>query len=160
VTLLSALAKQTPSTWIVWLARRAGSQPIRRVLNDPLRERDHLAARANALATRGEGHVEFFAQAQVQSLEADGDGLVVRALVAGDERSFSVERVVANVGYQPDDSLCRELHVHDGRAGLRQPEPNFYVLGSKSHGVRPSLIRDGFEQVREAFALIAGKGRP
>ena len=41
---------------------------------------------------------------------------------------------------------------------LRHLEPNFYVLGAKSHGRNPGfLLQAGFEQVREVFALIAGK---
>src|SRR5262249_20298336 len=40
---LAALAEKHPSTWIVWLARGAGSQPLRRLMNDPLRERDQLS---------------------------------------------------------------------------------------------------------------------
>ena len=41
---------------------------------------------------------------------------------------------------------------------LRNPEPNFYVLGSKSYGRNTHfLLRTGFEQVREAFGLITGK---
>jgi thioredoxin reductase len=164
VTLLAKLAEGAASTWVVWLARRAGSQPIRRVLNDPLRERDHLAARANNLATRGEGHVEFFAQAVVQSVEEDegGEGLVVRALVGGEERHWQVERLIANVGYEPDGSLYRALQVHEGEAPpgaeRNNPEPNFFVLGSKGHGRQQTfLLRTGFEQVREAFGLIAGR---
>jgi hypothetical protein len=187
VCLLAQLAQQTPSTWIVWLARRAGSQPIRRIMNDPLRERDHLAARANMLATRGEGHVEFHAQSIVEEIEAYGDdGFVVRALCGGEERSWEVDRLIANVGYQPDNSLYRELQVHEcfasrapiklpgavmdhkgcdnltmpahGAASLRHPEPNFYVIGSKSYGRNAGfLLRNGFEQVREVFTLIAGK---
>jgi len=185
VSLLAKLAQQAPATWIVWLARRAGSQPIKRVLNDPLKERDHLAARANMLATRGEGHVEFHAQAQIQAIEEDGDSFLVAALVGGEERSWQVERLVANVGYEPDNALYRELQVQEcyaslapmrlaaalaqqtgdgltmpalGAAALRNPEPNFYVLGSKSYGRRAHFfMRSGFEQVREAFTLITGK---
>jgi thioredoxin reductase len=159
VCLLAQLARQTPSTWIVWLARRAGSQPIRRVMNDPLRERDQVAARANMLATRGEGHVEFHAQSIVQEIESYGDeGFVVRALCGPEERSWEVDRVIANVGYQPDDDLYRELHVSVQAGSLRQVEPNFYILGSKSHGRNAMfLLRNGFEQVRDVFALIAGK---
>jgi len=45
-----------------------------------------------------------------------------------------------------------------GAAALRNPEPNFFVLGSKSYGRRPHFfMRSGFEQVREAFTLITGK---
>lgn len=188
VALLAKLAEQTPGTWIVWLARRPGSQPIRRVLNDSLRERDRLAATANMLATRGEGNVEFHAQSQVQSIEThNADSFTVHATVAGEERSWQVERIIANVGYQPNPSLYRELQVQEcfaslgpmklaaslsqhagsdslavpaqGAAALRNPEPNFYILGSKSYGRLPNfLLRTGFEQVREVFTLIAGKG--
>ena len=41
---------------------------------------------------------------------------------------------------------------------LRLPEPNFFVLGSKSYGRHSTfLLRTGLEQVREVFTLIAGK---
>jgi hypothetical protein len=186
VCLLAQMAQQMPSTWIIWLARRAGSQPIRRVMTDPLRERDQLAARANRLATRGEGHVEFHPQSVVQEIESDGDSFLVTALCGSEERSWQVERIIANVGYEPDNTLYRELQVHEcyasfgpmklaaalaehrggdclsvpaqGAAALRNPEPNFYILGNKSYGRSANfLLRTGFEQVREVFTLIAGK---
>jgi thioredoxin reductase len=184
---LAALAKKHPSTWIVWLARSAGSQPIRRVMNDPLRERDLLASKANTLATRGEGNVEFHPGAVVESVEHAGkDGFLVTARVGGSMRTWEVERVIANVGYEPDNRLYRELQVHEcyaslgpmalaaallkhaggdglavgaqGAQTLKHPEPNFYILGMKSYGRSSNfLLRTGFEQVREVFTLIAGK---
>ena len=46
-------------------------------------------------------------------------------------------------------------------AALRTTEPNFYVLGAKSYGRNTYfLLRTGFEQVRDAFALITGKADP
>ena len=46
-----------------------------------------------------------------------------------------------------------------GAQALRNPEPNFYILGAKSYGRNSNfLLRTGFEQVREAFTLITGKG--
>ncbi len=149
VCLLARLAQETPSTWIVWLARGAGSQPIRRIVNDPLRERDQLAARANMLATRGEGNVEFHPQSIVGAIEAHGDGFTVRALCGREQRSWQVDRIIANTGYDPDDSLSRELH---------EAEPNFHVLGSKRSGRDSNfLLQAGFEQVRDVFARLAGK---
>jgi hypothetical protein len=97
-----------------------------------------------------------------------------------------VDRVIGNVGYTPDNGLYRELQVHEcyaslgpmslaaallrhggsdsltapaqGAALLRNPEPNFYILGAKSYGRSPNfLLRAGFEQVREVFTLIAGR---
>jgi hypothetical protein len=158
---LAELAEKHPETWIIWLARGAGTQPLHRHTNDPLRERDRLAVRANTLATRGEGVVEFHNQTSVDAIETLGPekGFRVAARTAGKPRTWDVDRVVANVGYGPDASLFRELHVGEvAMAGLRRPEPNFYILGGKSYGQNSQfLLTDGFEQVRQVFALITGQ---
>lgn len=183
---LAALADKEPSTWVVWLARCGNSQPIRRHMNDPLPERDRLAQRANMLATRTDGNVEFRNQACIESLESADGGVKVTARIAGKATSWTVERVIANVGYAPDAGLYRELQVHEcyasqgpmgvaaallkhgaadclavpplGANVLKTPEPNFYVLGAKSYGRNSHfLLKNGFEQVRDVFTLIVGK---
>jgi thioredoxin reductase len=161
---LAALAEKHPSTWVIWLARRPGTQPIKRIVNDPLRERDQLAVRANTFATRSDGNVEFRSNVIVEAIETSGPdkGFKVRGRVAGKPMTWDVERVIANVGYSPDRGLYRELQVHEcyasfgpmglaaallkhgggdcltvpsqGAAVLRTPEPNFYILGAKSYG--------------------------
>jgi hypothetical protein len=188
VSNLAALAEKHPATWVIWLARCAGSQPIRRLLNDPLRERDALAVRANSLATRCEGNVEFHPQTLVESVEFHGPerGFRLIASCAGKPSTWDAERIIANVGYTPDTDLYRELQVHEcyaslgpmalaaalqkhagvdclsipaqGAATLRNPEPNFYILGAKSYGRNSHfLLKTGFEQVRDVFTLITGK---
>ncbi len=167
---LTALAQDNAATWVIWLARGAGSQPLKRVANDPLRERDRLAVRANTLATRAEGNVEFHAQAVIEAIESAGPdkGFRVTTQCAGQERVWEVERVIANIGYVPDTLLCRELQVHEcyatqgpmnlaaalskhagadclqipaqGAAALRNPEPNLYILGAKSYGRNSSFL--------------------
>jgi thioredoxin reductase len=185
---LAALAEQNTSTWVVWLARGAKSQPIKRVANDPLKERDRLAVKANSFATRGEGNVEFHPQSAVEAIEWLGPdrGFQVTARTGGKPKTWEVDRVIANVGYTPDSGLYRELQVHECYASLgpmalaasllkhaggdclsippqgpnvlRNPEPNFFILGAKSYGRNSNfLLRAGFEQVRDAFTLIAGK---
>jgi thioredoxin reductase len=185
---LAALAEKHPETWVIWLARGGSTQPIKRLANDPLRERDRLAVRANQLATRGDGNLEFHHQAAVEAVEFAGAdrGFRVTARVAGKPRTWEVERVIAHVGYTPDTGLYRELQVHEcyaslgpmalaaalskhagadclsipaqGPAALRNPEPNFFILGAKSYGRHSHfLLKTGFEQVREAFTLITGK---
>lgn len=185
---LAALAESHPATWVIWLARKANTQPIKRQAGDPLRERDRLAVRANSLATRGDGNLEFHPQSLVEIVEWLGadKGFRVTARCGGKPRTFEVERVIANVGYTPDNGLYRELQVHEcyaslgpmnlaaalakhagadcltipaqGAAVLRNPEPNFYILGMKSYGRNPHfLLRTGFEQVRDVFTLITGK---
>jgi thioredoxin reductase len=182
---LARLAEKHPATWVVWLARGGGTQPIKRFANDPLRERDQLAVRANMLATRGDGNVEFHGQTVVTAIDCAGadKGFKVRTLSAGKTRTWEADRLVANTGYSPDNTLYRELQVQEScaslgpmnlasallkqagsdcltvapleAAALRCPEPNFFILGSKSYGRYSNfLLRTGLEQVREVFVLI------
>jgi thioredoxin reductase len=188
VAALAGLAEQQPETWVIWLARTVGTQPIPRFPNDPLKERDRLAARANTLATRGDSNVEFHNQAAVEVIDTAGPdkGFRVSGRCAAKACTWEVDRIVANVGYSPDTSLYRELQIHEcyatlgpmGQAAdllkqstrdclstaapqagaLRNPEPNFFILGAKSFGRNSQfLLRAGFDQVRQVFALISGK---
>jgi hypothetical protein len=188
VDLLAQLAQTSPETWIIWLARGPRSQPMPRHPSDPLKERDRLAARANSLATRGEGNVEFHASAIVDRITSLGQdkGFQVTARVAGQLKSWDVDRIIANVGYRPDTSLYRELQVQEcpnnegpigmatqlvkqsgsdclhhsagGIAALKTTEPNFFILGSKSYGRNSQfLMKSGFEQIRDVMAHLAGK---
>ena len=70
---LAELAEEHLDTWVIWLARGAGTQPIaahRRTTRSS--ERDRLAVRANTLATRGDGNVEFHAGTVVEAIESHG----------------------------------------------------------------------------------------
>jgi thioredoxin reductase len=157
---LAALGEQNTATWVVWLARGGNSQPIKRMANDPLRERDRLAVRANTLATRGEGNVEFHASSAIEAVEWLGPdkGFRVTARCGGKIRTWDVDRVVGNVGYTPDTAIVRELQIPEGHASVRTPEPNYYILGAKSYGRNSTfLFRNGFEQVREVFAMMSDR---
>ncbi len=167
---LATLADQHASMWIVWLARSAKSQPIKRLAGDPLKERDRLAVRANSLATRGDGSVEFHPQASVEAVESLGPdkGFKVTARCGGKPRTWEIDRVVGNVGTTPDTGMYRELQVHEcyaslgplalaaslakhaggdcltippqGPGVLRNPEPGFFVLGAKSYGRNSNFL--------------------
>jgi thioredoxin reductase len=172
---LATLARKHAGTWVIWLARGGGTQPIKRFVNDALKERDQLAVRANTLATRGDGNVEFHPQTVVTAIECAGAdrGFKVHTRCAGKLTAWETDRLIANVGFTPDTDLYRELQVNEchaplgagnltvsspAAATLRNPEPNFFVLGAKSYGRNSNfLLRTGFEQVREVFALITSK---
>jgi thioredoxin reductase len=184
---LGELAANHAEQWTIWLARGPRSTPMPRHSNDPLRERDRLAAKANMLACRGEENVEFHASSTVETIISHGPdkGFTVTADVAGKSMTWNVDRVIASVGHSPDTMLYRELQIQEcpttlapigtasalakqagdgfttaplGPAALRTSEPNFYVLGAKSYGRNSHfLMRAGFEQVREVFTLVAGK---
>ena len=185
---LATLAEKHPDTWVTWVARGATTLPIKRVAGAPRRDRARLAVRANTLATRRDGNVEFHPQTVIDAIDSAGPdkGFRVVARTGGKTWTRDVDRVIANVGYTPDTDVYRELQVHecyaslgpmklaaalDGQRGqdclkqtsqgadtLRNPEPNFFILGAKSYGRNSNfLLRAGFEQVRDVFAILAGK---
>ena len=102
----------------------------------------------------------------------------------GSTSEVVVDRVLSLTGAVGDASLYRQLQVHEcyatgapinlsaallGAAGgdclqqeshgvdvLRNPEPNFFILGAKSYGrVSQFLLRVGWEQVDEVFGALA-----
>lgn len=175
---LAQLALENNTTWVTWVARAALTQPLRRIANDPFRERDRLAVQANNLATRTDGNVEFRAGTIVEAIEplANNQSFRVTLKSSIQKKTLEVEKIIANVGYTPDPSLYRELQIHEcyaslgpiklaaalqaqkspGPDTLRNPEPNFYILGAKSFGRNSQfLLRQGFDQVRDLFKLIA-----
>jgi thioredoxin reductase len=187
VSNLAKLAEEHNTTWITWIARATQTQPLRRIANDPLRERDRLAVQANNLATRTDANVEFRASTFVEAIEPQFNNQSFRVILrsAGQKKTLEVEKIVANVGYTPDRAIYRELQIQEcyasfgpmklaaallGRKSkdcltqscpeadtLRNPEPNFYLLGAKSYGRNSQfLMRFGFEQVRDVFTLITG----
>ena len=211
VVTLAALAKFRPQTKILWFAKSQSGQggsagPIARVPDDPLIERDRLAANANELAIVGhfsraalpevkQHPVVWFADVAIKSVSPsqtcrDFNGFEVEldwSRFTGKRDDLpprlSVDRIIANVGYRPDRSIYEELHVHEcyatqgpiklaakllgesssdclaqkshGSDVLKNPEPNFFILGSKSYGRNSSLLlRVGIEQVREVMKSL------
>lgn len=190
VSSLAKLGEEHNTTWATWIARTSGTAPLRRIPNDPLRERDRLAVTANTLATRSDDNVEFRANTCVESIESNNNYQSFRVVLrtGPDRKTLEVDKIIANVGYTPDRAIYRELQIHEcyasfgpmklaaaliGSAGqdclkhvchgpesLRNPEPNFYILGAKSYGRNSHfLMRLGFEQVRDVFTLITGNAK-
>lgn len=187
---LAKLAEENNTTWITWIARSANTRPLPRVVNDPLRERDRLAVQANNLATRTDGNVEYRAGTIVEAIEAinQNQGYRVTLKTGAQKKTQDFDKIIANVGYTPDRVLYRELQIDEcyatfgpknvaiallgqkcsdcmkqtcpGADTLRNPEPNFYILGAKSFGRNSQfLMRLGFEQVRDVFTLITGNAK-
>ncbi|HKB00592.1 MAG TPA: monooxygenase [Gemmataceae bacterium] len=158
VCTLAQLAEENPAAWVIWLTRGPRSTPLPRNPSDSLRERDRLAARANNLAARGDGNVEYHPQTLIDEVTCHGPdrGFRVTARCNGKPMTWEVDRVIGNVGYLPDPALTRELHVGEHAGGeVTYPEPGYYVLGMKSQGRDSNfLMRRGFEQVKEVMALI------
>ncbi len=182
LNLLLALKEKEPATTIIWVAR-PDADPYDTVEGDPLPQRDHLARLGNRLS-RAEAGVDYIGGHAIEAL-TEQDGRVQVTIAADDDtrRTIVVDNVVANVGYRPDASMLRELQVHQcyasegpmklaaqllaqhggdcldqastGADTLRNPEPDFYVIGSKSYGRNSQfLIRVGLQQVLLVLDLI------
>lgn len=160
---LATLAESQPATWVFWLTRGPrGQQPLPRIPNDPLKDRDRLAARANSLATRCDANLEFHPQTVIEEVLCHGPdkGFRVAARSGGKLMTWEVERVIANVGYRPDLRLCETLRVREPSGDFLTDEPGYYVLGAKSRGRRSDfLLTDGFDQIRRVFERISGQPR-
>lgn len=187
---IAKLGQEHNTTWATWISRAASTQPIKRIANDPLRERDRLAVAANMLATRDDDNVEYRGNTFVEAIEPVNNFQSMRVTLrtGADKKTLEVDKIIANVGYTPDRALYRELQIHEcyasfgpmklaaalegsksldclkqvchGPESLRNPEPNFFILGAKSYGRNSQfLMRLGFEQVRDVFTLITGDAK-
>ena len=182
---LAAFARGAPGTRVVWAVRSpAPSWGV--VADDPLPERAALNTAARELAGGASGAVELRPGAVTEALDGR-DGRIVATLRNGEVEEVEVDRVLALNGGVGDASLYRQLQVHEcyatcgpiklaaaliGESGggdclaqaghgpetLVNPEPGFFILGSKSYGRNSQfLLRVGWEQVDQVFSLIAGE---
>ncbi len=162
VCALATLAEEANDAWVFWLTRGPRGQPLPRIANDPLKERDRLATKANSLATRCDGNLEFHPQTVLDEVVCHGPdkGFRVAGRSNGRPVSWDVERVIANVGYRADLRISDGLRVAEPTGAPVTGEPNYFVLGAKSFG-RDSgfLLRDGFGQIRKVFAALTGNAR-
>lgn len=162
VCALAQLAQEASDTWVFWLTRGPRGQPLPRLTNDPLKERDRLATKANSLATRCDAHLEFHPQTVLDEVTCHGPdkGFRVAGRSGGKPVSWEVERVIANVGYRADLRISDGLRVTEPTGTAATGEPGYYVLGAKSFGRDSAfLLRTGFDQIRTVFAALTGNKR-
>ena len=183
---LARVAERHPGTRIFWAIRRA-EPVWTALEDDPLPERADLIRRAQTLANGGSSAVEMLPGVVVDSLQRRGKRIGVNLRDRqGGLRAVEVDRVVSLTGFVGDHQLYRQLQVHEcyatcgpmklaasllatdsdadclaqtgqGIESLTNPEPDFYILGSKSYGRNSSfLMRLGWQQVDEVFAFLTG----
>ncbi len=177
------LQAQAPETSIIWALRRrqidsvyGGEQ------NDALPARGALGERARRAVESG--RLDVLAPFRIERV-GDLDGrLEVTGQLDSRTHSVVVDQVIVATGFRPDLDMLRELrlgldpalestqalgplidpNVHScgtvpphGYRELSHPEPNFFVIGSKSYGRAPTfLMATGFEQARSVVAYLDG----
>lgn len=113
VSLLARLSDEEPDTKITWLTLTGDNEePIARIPIDTLPGRENLTKKANQLAME-EGPVTWLTSEGIRAIkyQHDASGFAV-TLAEDDAPPLRADRLIANVGFRPDNSLYRELQVH------------------------------------------------
>jgi len=183
---LAKLADEAPGTAVTWVTRAPAEALYPERPGDPLPERRALHAKARALVRGEHPAVRHVGGAVVDGLQYNSATykytaeLVIGAGAAKEES----DQVLVSTGFSPDDSLYRELQIHESWtnrapmqlatamresraassltapvydvAALANPEARFYILGHKSYGRSPNfLLETGYAQARTVVAKLA-----
>ena len=175
----AALAKTHTRTRVLWINRSPQERPYPLFPNDPLPYRASLSRLGNRLASRPPSWLSYCGGTVIDALsyrpQQERGAFEVEVCTGTDRQQLQADEIVVNTGFRPDNSLYRQLQVHEcyatggpiqlaasplgGSADclatkesnveiLRNPESNFYILGNKSYGTNATfLLRHGLEQI-------------
>lgn len=182
---LAALAADAPGTAAIWITRRPASAMFPPIPDDPLELRRALMERARALIRGEHPAVRHIGGAVVEGFEFNSATHRYRAtLLEGEQgRIEEADHVIVNTGFGPDNSIYRELQVHEcwatfapmklaatlseaggdclavpvtGVETLVNPEPDFYIAGHKSYGRSGAfLLENGYRQAAQIVERLA-----
>ncbi|WP_082562089.1 NAD(P)-binding domain-containing protein [Paenibacillus sp. Root444D2] len=181
---LGELKGQKQETEIVWVLRKSRLEDVYGGRDqDQLAARGELGTRIQKLVKSGK--VKVMTPFHIHELKKDGEKIqVIGSLNSELAHIDAIDEIVSNTGSRPDFSFLREVrviadpglesvlelaplidpNVHScgtvrphGENELRQPEKDFYIVGSKSYGRAPTfLMATGYEQVRSVVAALVG----
>lgn len=178
---LETLREEAPETEVTWLVRD-DAPPYTVRDDDPLPARRRLGEFGNAVFAGDIDGIEPRIGTVERLDRGELGAFTVGFRHGRQLVEETCEQLVANVGYRPNLDMFRELQVHTcyategpmdlaaslmaeggedvdcldqsagGRKLLEVPEPNFFILGSKSYGRNSNfLLRVGFEQIEQVF---------
>ncbi|WJE22947.1 NAD(P)-binding domain-containing protein [Bacillus cereus] len=181
---LAKLKESNPKTNIVWIMRKQrAEEAYGGEEKDALEARGTLGSRIHQLVD--EGSVEVITPYKIQHVVRTKDGMDIIGHQEEQEIKINdVQEMIVNTGNRPNLSIISEIrtsidsatesvatlaplidpNLHScgtvrphGEKELRQPEKDFYIVGSKSYGRAPTfLMATGYEQVRSIVAYLTG----
>lgn len=181
---LATLKESNPKTNIVWIMRKQrAEEAYGGEEKDALEARGALGSRIHQLVD--EGSVEVITPYKIQHVVRTKDGMDIVGHQEEQEIKINdVHEMIVNTGNRPNLSIVSEIrtsidsatesvatlaplidpNLHScgtvrphGEKELRQPEKDFYIVGSKSYGRAPTfLMATGYEQVRSIVAYLTG----
>ena len=188
---LRKLAETAHRTRVFWVNSSLETVPYERFPDDVFPYRDRIAALANSLAQSPPFWLSYLGGSMVDEILSWSPQGPFRVVVDGTRnggrmrREIEVDEIVAQVGFEPDNSIYRQLQVQEcyatsgpiklaasllGGSGdcgdqasadldlLRNPEPDFFIVGNKSYGTNSTfLIRQGVVQARLIIDHLANR---
>jgi thioredoxin reductase len=181
---LDKLKEKYPQTEIHWVLRKKkisdvyGGQE-----DDALAARGILGIKIEQLVNND--RVNVYTPFHVQQVVKKDDRLTIIGMQHDETFALpGVDEIISNTGSRPDFSFTREIrlsidpslesvselaalidpNIHScgtvrphGEKELRQPDQDFYIVGSKSYGRAPTfLMATGYQQVRSIVAALDG----
>ncbi len=188
---LRKLAETSRRTRVFWVNSSPDSVPYDRYRDDPFPYRDQIAALANSLVRHPPSWLSYLGGSMVDEILSWSTQGPFRVVVDGTRnggrrrREIEVDEIVSHVGFEPDNSIYRQLQVQEcyatsgpiklaasllGGSGdcgdqaapdldlLRNPEPDFFIVGNKSYGTNSMfLIQQGVSQARLIVDHLASR---
>ena len=180
MTALRELATVGPAA-VHWIVR--DDKPIVPMEGDPLPIRRDLTAFAAGLLADPPAWLHVHAGHAIELMRPNfGESNI--AVYLGGNTEIRGDVLLSLVGYRPDESLWKYLQVHQCYATtgpmklaatllgatdcmtagqgnspdvMLNPEPNFFVLGSKSYGTNSAfLLQAGLKQIGDVMSLVRG----
>ena len=180
------LAQAAPETHLFWVNLSPKEEPYKFFENDPLPYREQLIKLGNRLASAPPSWLHYCGSSSVEEISRwpGGNEKTFEVVVdsPGGLQRFQVDEIIVNTGFIPDNSIYRQLQVHEcyasagpiklaaellggsadclaqksqGIETLKNPEPNFFILGNKSYGTNSTfLITHGIEQVETVMTYL------
>ncbi|MDR6553981.1 NAD(P)-binding domain-containing protein [Paenibacillus qinlingensis] len=181
---LGELKSEKPETDITWVLRKSNVEDVYGGKEqDQLAARGELGIRIQRLVESG--NIKVITPFHIQAFKQKENKIQVFGTRHGELLQIDdIDEIVSNTGSRTDFTFLREVrviadpslestlelaplidpNVHScgtvrphGEKELRQPEKDFYIVGSKSYGRAPTfLMATGYEQVRSIVAAIVG----
>ncbi len=190
---LANLAKEYPNTSVIWFTAKRDGEPMLRIENDALPQRDQLSKQVNDFTLQPNSIIDWQPGYLVRSVQYDSNSASfeidaqfpeeICSGAGGQQKKFSVDHIIANIGYRPNRQIYEELQIHECYASqgpiklaaallaetspdclqqsahgvelLVNPEPNFYILGAKSYGRDTRfLMKIGLQQITDVMVKV------
>jgi hypothetical protein len=150
---LAALAAEAPGTTATWITRTHASHLFPAEAHDALPARRELREWARTVAHGAVPAIAHLGGAEIEEIEFNSATQRFRVVVLAGETTHHVEadRIIVNVGFGPDDRVCRELCPD---------EPSFVTLGHRPHAAAPEvLLETAYRRVADALEQVAARLR-